>query len=968
MNTKDTLIIKGAREHNLKNVSLMLPKDKLVVFTGVSGSGKSSMAFDTIFAEGQRRYVESLSSYARQFLGMVGKPNVEQIIGLSPAISIDQKSVSSNPRSTVGTITEIYDYLRLMYARVGHPFCPKCHIEIARMSVDEITQKTVAAVSELTSQHKLKPLSFQILSPVVTNRKGEFADLFDNLRQKGFTKVIIDGKNHSLDSDILLIKTNKHTISAVIDIFSLSKKQISDPVFAANLKSRLFESIEQSMNLSDGTVEIVCNTEGINWRHLFSEKFTCPQCGLSLPEIEPRLFSFNSPLGACSSCKGLGFVTRINPDLILNKKLTIDEGAITPFAKLFFHETWYSRLLRVFLEDENIDSKTTVGALSDAEREKILYGNGKLYKVTGKNRFGKETAIWEKYTGIIPELERRYAESSGDYAGYELGKYMEDHICTTCKGRRLKDEVLGITVNGLNIYEIGELSIESALGFVEKMDASLTQFEREVVHEIIREVKSRLSFLSNVGLTYLTLNRTGRTLSGGESQRIRLASQIGSGLTGVMYVLDEPSIGLHARDVTALVSSIKNLRDIGNSVIIVEHDRETIESADYIVDFGLYAGKKGGRVVYAGDLAGLKKNNESLTAKYLFKKTGSMKPASKKRHTDSGMVRIVRASQYNLKKVTAEFPLGRLICVTGVSGSGKSTLIVETLYKGLSQLVEETYRGEPGTYDVIEGYQYLDKIYLVDQAPIGRTPRSNPATYVGVFDHIRDLFAQTSDAKLKGYKKGRFSFNVKGGRCEKCGGAGSLKIEMQFLPDVYVTCDICSGYRYNSETLAVKFKGKNIYDVLSMTVDEACEFFKSHPQIHHVLKTVSEVGLGYIELGQPAPTLSGGEAQRVKLAHELAKKDSGRTLYIFDEPTTGLHFYDIEKLVATLSKLVDRGNTVVVIEHNLDVVAASDYVIDLGPDGGAGGGTILYQGDVEGIMKSARSFTGHYLKQYLLSP
>lgn len=957
----DKIIVKGAREHNLKNVRLEIPKNKLVVFTGVSGSGKSSMAFDTIYAEGQRRYVESLSSYARQFLGLMGKPDVDSIEGLSPSISIDQKSVSHNPRSTVGTITEIYDYLRLLFARVGHPFCPNCGTEIAKLSVDEITDNALTLMKHKITSSKIKPHLFQIISPVVRNRKGEFSDLFDNLRAKGYEKIVVDGGEHSLEKDLLLIKTNKHTIEVIIDTISLAYKDLKNDVFVANTRSRLFGAIEQSLNLSDGLVIII--EADSSTRQLYSEKFSCPTCGFSLPEIEPRMFSFNSPLGACEKCKGLGFLSKINPDRVINKNLSIDEGGILPYSKVFFKITWFSRLLKTFLNDEAISSKKPLSEITKDKLKLLLFGNKKLYQVEGKNRFGQDTSIYETFEGIIPELEKRYYESESDFTMYEIGRYMEDQTCDVCIGKRLRRDVLGIKINDLNIFEMGELSILDLFDFIGATKKKFSPYESEISNEIVKEIRARLKFLDDVGLTYLTLNRSSATLSGGEAQRIRLASQIGSGLTGVLYVLDEPSIGLHSKDVAALIKSLENLRDIGNSLIVVEHDPETIEKADYIVDFGPLAGKKGGNVIFSGTYSELKKNKESLTGAWLF---GERKNGRKKTHIASNTdtyLSIYGAHQFNLKHITAQFPLGRLICVTGVSGSGKSTLVVETLYKALVYNIEGRNPGTIGAYDKFDGYQYLDKVYLVDQSPIGRTPRSNPATYVGLFDHIRDIFAETPDSKVRGYKKGRFSFNVKGGRCEKCIGAGTLKIEMQFLPDVYVKCDVCNGMRYNSETLEVKFKGKNIYDVLNMTVDEAADFFKSHHMIYTRLTTLQEVGLGYIELGQPAPTLSGGEAQRVKLAHELSKKETGRTLYILDEPTTGLHLYDIEKLLHALYKLVEKGNTVVIIEHNMDVIMNCDYIIDIGPEGGANGGKIMYQGAIDGIMSVTNSHTGYYLKK-----
>lgn len=953
------ITIKGAKEHNLKNIDLVIPKEQLIVFTGVSGSGKSSLAFDTIYAEGQRRYVESLSSYARQFLGLMNKPQVEFIEGLSPSISIDQKTVSHNPRSTVGTITEIYDYMRLLFARIGDPYCINCGIKITKMSVDEISNKILDEIEKELKKDKIKPHKFILLSPVVREKKGEFTGLFENLKTKGYGNIILDGKSFSLENEILLIKTNKHNIEVVIDTLSMNYADFKNQSYLNSLRSRLFNSIEQAVNLSDGL--IIFKTD--DNEALFSERFTCPNCNLSLPEIEPRMFSFNSPLGACPECKGLGYISKIQPDLILNNNLSISEGGIAPFSKLYFNITWFSRLVQAFLEDVGINPKKAIKDIPEDKIQLLLYGNDKTYKVKGFNRFGRETFIWEQFIGIIPELEKRYNESDGT-ANLELERYMDDEPCKTCHGMRLKPEVLSIKIKDKNIYELGQLSINNLVDFIISLEKELNTYQLTVSDAINKEIKNRLNFLLNVGLDYLTINRSAKTLSGGESQRIRLASQIGSGLTGVIYVLDEPSIGLHSKDVSALVESLKNLRNLGNTIIVVEHDVETIVNADYIVDFGPFAGQQGGSIVYKGTYENLIKSGTSLTAKYLSGKERIHSDYSGQLSNVDGEIIIKGASQNNLKDISVTLPLGNLICITGVSGSGKSSLIVNTLYPALRNLVENSHAGSIGTYKSIEGYQYIDKVYLVDQTAIGKTPRSNPATYIGVFDYIRDVFAQTNDAKARGYKKGRFSFNVKGGRCEKCGGAGTIKIEMQFMPDVYVKCDLCNGMRYNSETLEVRYKGKNIYEVLSFTVDEAIEFFKNHPNIAHKLQTLQEIGVSYMQLGQPAPTLSGGEAQRIKLANELSKKDTGRTLYVLDEPTTGLHPYDIQKLLDALYKLVQKGNTVVLIEHNLDVIENSQYVIDLGPLGGDRGGRVLYQGKTEGIKSIKESFTGQYLSKY----
>ncbi len=960
----DFIKIRGVRQHNLKNINLDIPKNKLVVITGISGSGKSSLAFDTIYAEGQRRYVESLSAYARQFLGVMDKPDVDLIEGLSPSISIDQKSTSHNPRSTVGTITEIYDYLRLLFAKVGHPHCPICGREIQKLSLDEIVDRIIEKIFDQVEKDKIKPHRFQILSPIVRQKKGEFKELFDNLRAKGYQNLIIDGKLISLNQQINLIKTNKHNIEVVIDSVFVSYKEMKNRQWKNNFRSRLVKAVEQSLTLSDGLV-ILNVGNGRDRSLLFSEKFSCPVCNISLPEIEPRMFSFNSPLGACEKCHGIGTIFTVDPELIFNKNLTINEGGILPFNKFFFHETWYIRLFKKMAEEEGIDLNKEIKKLTSQEMEKILYGTDKVYRVPGVNRYGRPTVIYEKFDGIIAELERRYF-SSQDGSSEEVRKYMREEVCNKCGGARLKPEVLAITINKLNISQTADMSVKDLFSYLKNsLKNNLTPYEKTIAQPIIKELLTRLSFLNNVGLSYLTISRPAKTLSGGEGQRIRLASQIGSGLTGVVYVLDEPSIGLHPKDVNSLISTLYNLRDLGNSLIVVEHDRETIEAADYIIELGPGAGKQGGRIVFTGTVEEIK-SSDCLTGKFL---SGKMKVKPETKHslsfnTSQGYLILKGAKQYNLKNITVRFPLGNLIAVTGVSGSGKSSLITETLYPALKYYLEGHYGEKIGQFERLEGYQYLDRVYLVDQSPIGKTPRSNPATYVGFFDDVRAIFAQTIEARAAGFQKGRFSFNVKGGRCEKCGGAGVLKIEMQFMADVYVTCDVCNGQRYNQETLEITYKGKNINQILQMTVDEATSFFEHHPQIFHKLKLLQEVGLGYIQLGQPAPTLSGGEAQRIKLAHELSKKETGKTVYILDEPTTGLHFYDIKKLINTLQKLVSRGNTVIIIEHNLDVIANCQYIIDLGPEGGEKGGEVVYQGVIDGIMEVKGSYTGYYLNKY----
>lgn len=955
----DFIKIKGARQHNLKSINLDIPKNQLVVVTGISGSGKSSLAFDTIYAEGQRRYVESLSAYARQFLGIMNKPDVDLIEGLSPSISIDQKTTSHNPRSTVGTITEIYDYLRLLFARIGHPHCPKCNREISKMSLDEIVQKITNQLIDKLSADKVKPLVFSILSPVVRDKKGEFKDLFDNLSSKGFTKIFVDKKLKNTNDEINLIKTNKHTVEVIIDQFSLIYKQTKDQIFLSNLKSRLSTAVEQSLNLSDGLVIVKFEAEN----QLFSEKFSCPTDNISLSELEPRMFSFNSPLGACEQCKGIGTIFAVDEGLVLNKNLSILEGGILPFNKFFFHETWYMRLIKQVAEEEKIDLNLPIKQLPNDKLKILLHGTDKVYRVIGPNRFGKQTAIFERFLGIISELERRYYESVGDFSSFEIQKYMREEVCPKCQGKKLKPEVLSVTVDKKNISQLSEQSIAFLINYLQsKLDEILSLYEKQIAKPIIKEIITRLNFLSNVGLSYLTIARTAKTLSGGELQRIRLASQIGTGLTGVLYVLDEPSIGLHPKDVSSLISTLKNLRDLGNSLIIVEHDWETIESSDHLIELGPKAGKHGGRVVFTGTLNEIKKESNSLTGQFLSGKR-RIELQKKKVVNHQGEVLIKGASEHNLKGIDIKLPLGNLIAVTGVSGSGKSTLVTETIYPALKYYLDGYYNQKIGEFEKIEGYQYLDKVYLVDQSPIGRTPRSNPSTYIGFFDEIREIFATTIDARMAGFKKGRFSFNVKGGRCEKCQGAGVLKIEMQFLSDVYITCDVCEGKRYNKETLEIKYKGKSIYEVLRMTVEEAAEFFSNHFNIFSKLEFLKKTGLGYLELGQPAPTLSGGEAQRLKLINELSRRDSGRTVYILDEPTTGLHFYDVEKLLHALQELVNRGNTVIVIEHNLDVIKNCQYVIDLGPDGGDKGGKVVYQGDLQGIMKVKDSYTGQYLRK-----
>lgn len=953
--------IVGARQHNLKNINVDIPKNKLVIFTGVSGSGKSSLAFDTIYAEGQRRYVESLSSYARQFLGVMEKPDVDHIEGLSPAISIDQKTTSHNPRSTVGTVTEIYDYLRLLYARVGHPHCPICRREISHQTLDQIVDKGLDLIDQTVREDR--KAWFLILSPVVQDRKGEFSNLFENLKAKGFTKVRVDGYVHDLSEDLILIKTNKHTIEAVIDKIS---------GVGTELKSRLTDSIQQALNLSEGLVVLAQVLDsGFSIpefpkkfeNHLFSERFACPIDNISLPEIEPRTFSFNSPHGACPKCTGLGKILKADPVLVLSPELSILEGGILPFSTMFEHDTWYSRLILTVCNYVGINPKIPIKNLTAREREIILYGTGdKEYRVDGTNKQGKLTAIYWRFIGILPELERRYLESQSDWIREEIKKYMREKICEECGGARLKKEALSITIDKLSISEVTCFSITGILEWVKSLNLSLSTREKEIARLIIRELTSRLQFLIDVGLEYLTLARQAGSLSGGEAQRIRLASQIGSGLTGVLYVLDEPTIGLHPRDDQRLIDTLKKLRDLGNTVVVVEHDATMMRQSDWIIDFGPGAGKHGGEIVAEGTPAQISRNPKSLTGKFLSGKRKVNITNHQEPITNPRLLKIFGCKQYNLKSIGVEFPLGKFVTITGVSGSGKSTLLVETLYPALQKELNPLFRGEVGEYKHLEGIENIDKAILIDQSPIGRTPRSNPATYTGVFDPIRDVFASTRESRINGYKKGRFSFNVRGGRCEACEGQGQIKIEMQFMSDLWVTCDVCHGKRYNTQTLEVTFRGKNIAEILDLTIDEAKEFFHAHSQILAKLDTLSWVGLGYMQLGQPATTLSGGEAQRVKLATELSKRATGKTVYILDEPTTGLHFADVERLLNVLKLLVEKGNSVFVIEHNMDVIKNCDWIIDLGPEGGDAGGEVVATGTVKDLSKIKSSYTGAYLK------
>ncbi len=935
------IIVKGAREHNLKNVSVEIPRDKLVVFTGLSGSGKSSLAFDTIYAEGQRRYMESLSSYARQFLGIMEKPDVDAIDGLSPAISIDQKTTSKNPRSTVGTVTEIYDYLRLLYARIGVPHCPVCGREIEMQSIDQVVDK----VLELPAGTK-----FQVLAPIAKGKKGEFQKEFESASKSGFSRVRVDGIVYDLSEKIKLQKNIKHNIEIIVDRL----------IMKDGVGSRLTDSIETAFSLTDGTVVIdVIDGEEI----VFSQNFACPEHGSCMDELEPRLFSFNNPFGACPTCSGLSVFMRVSEDLLVpNRKLSINEGAIKGCG---WGKTDGSTIAGMYYsalaEKYNFSLDTPFNEIPEDGQKAIFYGtNGERIKIIRQNEYGSGTYMAE-FEGVVNNLERRYRETTSDWSRREIEQYMTACPCPDCKGARLKPGPLAVTVGGKNIKEFTDMSIGDELEFIENLD--LNEKEQIIGKQIVKEIKSRLRFLCNVGLDYLTLSRSSGTLSGGESQRIRLATQIGSSLMGVLYILDEPSIGLHQRDNEKLLQSLKNLRDLGNTLIVVEHDEDTMNEADFIVDVGPGAGVHGGEIVCAGTVDEIKKCKNSLTGHYL---SGAKKieVPERRREGNGKFLEIKGARQNNLKNIDVKIPLGKLVVVTGVSGSGKSSLINEILYKKLAAELNNA-RKFAGKHDEILGVENLDKVIDIDQSPIGRTPRSNTATYTGVFNDIRNLFAQTQDAKAKGYDAGRFSFNVKGGRCESCEGDGIIKIEMNFLSDVYVPCEVCRGARYNRETLDVKYKGKNISDVLNMTVEEAMDFFGNIPKIRNKLETIYDVGLGYITLGQSATTLSGGEAQRVKLATELSKKSTGKTIYILDEPTTGLHTADVKKLLEVINKLVDAENSVIVIEHNLDVIKTADHIIDLGPEGGNGGGTIVAEGTPEEIAKCKKSYTGKYLKPLL---
>lgn len=935
----ENIVVKGARAHNLKNIDVTIPRDKLVVLTGLSGSGKSSLAFDTIYAEGQRRYVESLSAYARQFLGQMDKPDVDAIEGLSPAISIDQKTTSKNPRSTVGTVTEIYDYLRLMYARVGRPVCPTHGIEITSQTVDQMVDR----ILELSTSSKI-----QILAPIVKGRKGTHVKTLEQIKKQGYVRVRINGETVGLDDDIQLDKNKKHNIEVVIDRI----------VVKEGIRSRVSDSLETALRLAEGNVLVdVIGQEEI----LFSEHHACPHCGFSIGELEPKLFSFNSPFGACPTCDGIGIMRQVDPMLVIpDRTLSLNEGAIAPWSAAT--STYYPQMLEAICKHYEIDMDVPFEQLPKKHQDIILNGsNDETFKFRYVNDAGDVRDHERSFPGIVPNIERRHRESSSEYVREYFERYMSQTACTSCKGHRLRKEALAVLINGKHISEITSCSVTEAMNFVDGLE--LSEKEIQISRLIIKEIRERLGFLINVGLDYLTLSRAAGTLSGGESQRIRLATQIGSRLTGVLYVLDEPSIGLHQRDNDRLIDTLRNMRDIGNTLLVVEHDEDTMLAADCLIDIGPGAGVHGGQIVSIGTPEEVMNDENSLTGQYLSGK--KFIPIPEQRRTGDGRtLKIVGASENNLKNVKVEFPLGTFISVTGVSGSGKSTLINEILHKSLAQKLHKA-KSKPGVHKEITGIEHLEKVIDIDQSPIGRTPRSNPATYTGVFDDIRDVFAMTNEAKVRGYKKGRFSFNVKGGRCEACSGDGIIKIEMHFLPDVYVPCEVCHGKRYNRETLEILYKGKNISDILGMTVEEALEFFENIPKIHRKIQTLHDVGLDYITLGQPATTLSGGEAQRVKLASELHRRSNGKSLYILDEPTTGLHVHDIARLLEVLQRLVENGDTVLVIEHNLDVVKASDYLVDLGPEGGNKGGTILATGTPEDIAGTEGSYTGKYLKPIL---
>ena len=941
--SKKQIVIKGAREHNLQNIDVSVPRDEFIVITGLSGSGKSSLAFDTIYAEGQRRYVESLSAYARQFLGQMKKPEMDYIEGLSPAISIDQKTTRENPRSTVGTITEVYDYLRLLFARIGIPHCPNCGREISNQTIGQIGDSII---------EEGEGLKIQILSPIVNDRKGQHKDVLDDLRNKGFVRVRVDGEVRELEEDIELAKTYRHSIDVVVDRLKIRKD--------VDFKRRLVDSLETASNFSEGLITVLFDDGDEKYEKKYSEHFACVDCGINFQELTPRMFSFNAPQGACPECNGIGSKMEIDPDLIVpNPSLTLNEGAIAPWSKSSKKENYYYQMLEAVSNHFNFSMDVPFNELPQEYQDTVLYGCNDKIPFTFKRR-NKSYMVNRRFEGVIPRMERLYLETKSNYSRHYISKFMSDRKCHVCNGKRLRPEILAVTVGGKSIADVVELPIKDSYQFF--LDLELTERELFIAKEVLKEIKERLKFLVDVGLDYLSMERSSGTLSGGEAQRIRLATQIGSGLVGVLYILDEPSIGLHQRDNVKLIGTLKRLKNLGNTVVVVEHDEETILSADHVVDIGPGAGEHGGKIIAQGTPQEIMMCEDSITGRYLSRKEVIDVP-KKRREGNGEFITIKGAKQNNLKDIDVEIPLGKFTCVTGVSGSGKSSLINEILYKGTKGELSNKFTFA-GKYDEIEGLDNIDKVIAIDQKPIGRTPRSNPATYTGVFTDIRDLFANTPESKARGYKPGRFSFNVKGGRCEACSGDGIVQIEMHFLADVYVPCEVCGGKRYNDETLDVRYKGKNIYEVLEMTVEEALEFFEHIPKIHKKLKTLYDVGLGYMKIGQPATTLSGGEAQRIKLAKELSRTSTGKTLYILDEPTTGLHFADIKRLLDVLARLTDAGNSIVVIEHNLDVIKTADHIIDLGPDGGDGGGRVIATGTPEEVSESG-TYTGDFLDKIL---
>ncbi len=969
---QDKIVVRGAREHNLKNIDVEIPRDKLVVITGLSGSGKSSLAYDTIYAEGQRRYVESLSAYARQFLGQMEKPDVDQIDGLSPAISIDQRGGSRNPRSTVGTVTEIYDYMRLLYARVGTPHCPQCGREVVRQSAEEI----VDAVLNLPQGSRI-----QVLAPLVRDRKGHHQAIFEDVRKAGFVRVRVDGRVYDVDEEIELDRYKMHTVEAVVDRLILPNHQSpeADEAELGSFRARLTDSVETALQLGDGNLVIDDVSDRDQPRDLlFSEHLACPTCHVSLPEIEPRTFSFNSPHGACPDCQGLGTWLEVDPDLVIpNPDLSLEQGAIKAWGGDNGEESYYWQMLKSAAEHFGVPLDQPVSELPPRQVERLLHGGGKDERIWLEyvNRHGRRRRYETRYEGVIPNLQRRYRDTSSDYIRSKIERFMTHRPCPSCGGARLRPASLAVTIAGRRIDHVSDLPVVELLEWVEQISgqpvatdappgpAALSPRQRTIARQVLKEIHNRLEFLNNVGLGYLTLSRAAATLSGGEAQRIRLATQIGSKLMGVLYVLDEPSIGLHQRDNARLLRTLEGMRDLGNTLLIIEHDDATIHTADWIIDLGPGAGEHGGEVVFAGPVEGLLQHETSITGAYLSGRRRIQTPSQRRQHNDQELI-VYGAKEHNLKNIDVRLPLGLFICITGVSGSGKSTLLIQVLYNRLAQLLHGS-REVAGAHERIEGADHIDKIINIDQSPIGRTPRSNPATYTKVLDPIRALFADLPESKIRGYKPGRFSFNVKGGRCEACRGQGQIQIEMQFLPDVYIPCDVCHGSRFNRETLQVRYKGKSIADVLDMTVDEAADFFANIPTIIRKLETLQQVGLGYIRLGQPATTLSGGEAQRIKLSRELSKRATGQTLYVLDEPSVGLHAADVHKLIAVLNDLVDAGNTVIIIEHQPDIVKVADWIIDLGPEGGDAGGYIVAEGTPEQVAQVASSYTGQFLKRYL---